>query len=495
MTGPGAESEPAETSGAAARATGASAAQMSPQASNRGYPGTAPSSARAWPRRSAMPSGVAAGHVAFLQPHAGNRAVARLVTSRRMLQRDGKDTEVAPEGPWWQAKVSAVRSAVGRGDFVNYTASDETAGAYWIINPLNADDRAKIMTMLSADLLDALLDFDDQAIEAGVPNAVDIADKARVARAQRKAPARDPLKVVVRGTWVDDFKEVRYDMDYRIDEGGSPSEWMQVYYKDGTKIDLNWHDFEDVKLDVDQMKDALQNRYIGAGGRIFPKRKAANGRLGLTKQLCPRLWAAHQEITDIGAESTINLMLLSLPAIMFVLTIAAAPLGPEPEGATGGPKVTRRAVSRPGSVNFASQQQRAQQLASAAQQEGREVVANIGGAGARHEPQGAININNQAVARKDIPNLVQADGSRIGELFKPGTVDRVEGHNMAPGAIDWNKAAPGSMQALKPGGKVSYYYRGSNADAKVAETALKQSGFKDVKNVGDVWITATKPGG
>nr|WP_275263601.1 MULTISPECIES: DUF4157 domain-containing protein [unclassified Mycolicibacterium] len=147
----------------------------------------------------------------------------------------------------------------------------------------------------------------------------------------------------------------------------------------------------------------------------------------------------------------------------------------------------------PPAPTFSSQQQKAQELAAAATAKGDPVVVNIGGAGASHEPQGAINVNNQAVSRKNIPNLVQADGSRVGELFEAGTVARVEGHNMAPGVIDWNQAAPGLYRVLKPGGTIRYSYRGSNADAAVAEAALRQAGFQDIKNIADVLLTATRP--
>ena len=291
--------------------------------------------------------------------------------------------QVRAASDWWTAKSNEVHAAIGKGDFVGYPT-----GAYWIINPLNDGDRVKIMTSLSADHLDALIDNDEHAATAGVPNAVLIAEEARKARATRKDAQRDPLQVVVPGTWVDEFKEVLYDIDYRIDDGGSPSNWMRVVYKDGARLDLNWYDFEDVKLTSTEMTDALKDRYVGPADRIVPRRQAAaNGRLGLTRQLCPRLWAMHEEVTEIGAQSTIELMKLSLSAVMMVLTMPAMPVGPAPASAS--PRVTRRAVPRPG-PSFVSQQQRAQQLASSAAAEGKEVVVNIGGAGARHEPQGAV---------------------------------------------------------------------------------------------------------
>ena len=132
-------------------------------------------------------------------------------------------------------------------------------------------------------------------------------------------------------------------------------------------------------------------------------------------------------------------------------------------------------------------------LARAARERGDDVIVNIGGAGAPHEPPGAINVNNQAVPRKGIPNLVEADGSDIGKLFNPGSVDRVEGHNMAPGVINWKKAAPGAFRVLRPGGKFEYYWRGANPDARACAQALRAAGFRDVEVVSDVLVKATRP--
>jgi peptidoglycan hydrolase-like protein with peptidoglycan-binding domain len=155
----------------------------------------------------------------------------------------------------------------------------------------------------------------------------------------------DPMQVLVPGTWVDDFAEVVYDIDYRIDEGGSPSEWLQVYYHDGTKIDLNWHDFADVRLGATEMMEALRNRHPGPGGRIFPAKFPNAAGLGLSRQTCPRLWAAHEDADEIGAKSTMKLMLGSLDAVLFVLTVPAMPAGPPPESPSP-LKANRRAVAR-----------------------------------------------------------------------------------------------------------------------------------------------------
>jgi hypothetical protein len=120
-------------------------------------------------------------------------------------------------------------------------------------------------------------------------------------------------------------------------------------------------------------------------------------------------------------------------------------------------------------------------------------VANIGGAGAPHEPPRGINVNNQAVPRRGIPNHVEADGSDIGKLFDPASVDRVEGHNMPPGVIDWERAAPGAYRILRPGGRFEYYWRGANPDAQLCARALRAAGFRDVEVISDVLVKATRP--
>jgi hypothetical protein len=136
---------------------------------------------------------------------------------------------------------------------------------------------------------------------------------------------------------------------------------------------------------------------------------------------------------------------------------------------------------------------RARALARDARERGDEVVANIGGAGAPHEPPRGINVNNQAVPRRGIPNHVEADGSDIGKLFDPASVDRVEGHNMPPGVIDWERAAPGAYRILRPGGRFEYYWRGANPDAQLCARALRAAGFRDVEVISDVLVKATRP--
>ncbi|GAA1024972.1 hypothetical protein GCM10009565_33670 [Amycolatopsis albidoflavus] len=126
--------------------------------------------------------------------------------------------------------------------------------------------------------------------------------------------------------------------------------------------------------------------------------------------------------------------------------------------------------------------------------EGKEVVANLGGTGAAHEPPDGINVNLniKAVSRKDIPNHVEADGSDVGQLFEPGSLDAVEGYYMAPEAIDWNRAAPGAFRALRSGGSFKYSWRGASSDVEVCAKALEAAGFKNIET-DQATISARKP--
>ena len=109
------------------------------------------------------------GTVLRLQATAGNRATARWVSRQRMLQR---------EVGWWAEKAAGVRSAIRHErNFVGYPD-----GAFWIINPLNDEDRATIMKHLDRSDLDELIAHGDEAEAAGVPNAKDIVAKATRAR-------------------------------------------------------------------------------------------------------------------------------------------------------------------------------------------------------------------------------------------------------------------------------------------------------------------------
>ncbi|MCW5850773.1 MAG: hypothetical protein KIT87_11920 [Anaerolineae bacterium] len=64
-------------------------------------------------------------------------------------------------------------------------------GAFWIINPLNAQDRAKIMRFLARDHLDELIAHRGVAVAAGVPNANLIVGEATTVREGQGATAKE----------------------------------------------------------------------------------------------------------------------------------------------------------------------------------------------------------------------------------------------------------------------------------------------------------------
>lgn len=136
---------------------------------------------------------------------------------------------------------------------------------------------------------------------------------------------------------------------------------------------------------------------------------------------------------------------------------------------------------------------RARDLARQTRAQGKPVIANIGGAGASHEPPGAININNQAVGRRGIPNHVNADGSDIGQLFDAGSLDQVVGHHMPPSVINWQRAIPGIHNALRPGGTFRYDWRGATSEAAQVVRLLREAGFREVNNMSNAYVTAVRP--
>jgi hypothetical protein len=53
--------------------------------------------------------------------------------------------------------------------------------------------------------------------------------------------------------------------------------------------------------------------------------------------------------------------------------------------------------------------------------------------------------------------------------------------------------APGAFRVLRSGGRFEYYRRGANPDAQACAGALRAAGFRDVRVVSDVLVTATEP--
>jgi hypothetical protein len=127
--------------------------------------------------------------------------------------------------------------------------------------------------------------------------------------------------------------------------------------------------------------------------------------------------------------------------------------------------------------------------------EGKEVIVNIGGTGAPHEPRDAINLNPNDIPgteRKNIPNLIQAKGETIGSEFDPESVDRVVGNRLPPDTFDWDQVAQGAIKVMKPGATIDINVAYSPQDAMRLDAALRNAGFSRVETF-SVRVQAVKP--
>jgi hypothetical protein len=111
--------------------------------------------------------------------------------------------------------------------------------------------------------------------------------------------------------YVDNYKHVIYNPDYRLQEG-SPTNWMQVFYHDGTKIDVNVYSFDENASPRDT-RDHIANGSLGMGGRFFPR--------SLNQYTTPRLWGERQKAIEKATRFTNILMAQSLEALLPVLAI------------------------------------------------------------------------------------------------------------------------------------------------------------------------------
>jgi hypothetical protein len=118
------------------------------------------------------------------------------------------------------------------------------------------------------------------------------------------------------GRYVDRFDQVIYDLDYRS-QGGNLSKWLQCVYEDGTVIDINIDDIVGMTHTPEGFMDALRGASVGEGGRIFPTI--------MTQQTTPRLWEAKAAAIRRMEIFNFEFMTTALPAVLFVITIGAAP--------------------------------------------------------------------------------------------------------------------------------------------------------------------------
>lgn len=133
--------------------------------------------------------------------------------------------------------------------------------------------------------------------------------------------------------YVDAFSAAYYDLDYRA-EGGNLSTWLTVEYADGTLIDINIYDLVDETPDWSQVTNLMRAGYVGIGNRIFPAR--------MTPATVPRLWAARLAAIDVMEQSNYEFMLATLPAVIFLISLAGMPPLARPVPTRGASSVRSR---------------------------------------------------------------------------------------------------------------------------------------------------------
>jgi hypothetical protein len=138
------------------------------------------------------------------------------------------------------------------------------------------------------------------------------------------------------GQYVDAFESIVYNLDYRSERHGL-SKWLQVTYAGGVNVDINIDEISsETEPTAELIKDVIDQAYVGAGNRVFPKR--------LNRSTVPRLWSAKQSVLEIM--DTYNLLfLIAVFPTVYSLIVPPVSFGGRPARATVRP--LRRSVSRP----------------------------------------------------------------------------------------------------------------------------------------------------
>ncbi|MEK6697724.1 MAG: SpvB/TcaC N-terminal domain-containing protein [Nitrospirota bacterium] len=121
--------------------------------------------------------------------------------------------------------------------------------------------------------------------------------------------------------YVDAFESVHYDLDYRA-TGGNLSTWLQVRYRDGTTIDISTYDIHEDRPGASTMIGQMSRAHLGEGGRIFPEQ--------MNSSTTPRLAAARRAAIETMEEHNYEFMVAAMPAVLFIIFQAAAPIAAAP---------------------------------------------------------------------------------------------------------------------------------------------------------------------
>ncbi len=145
------------------------------------------------------------------------------------------------------------------------------------------------------------------------------------------------------------------------------------------------------------------------------------------------------------------------------------------------------------------ERQAAKRLIAQLRQEGKEIIVNVGGEGAKHEVRRwphAINLNILTKARPtSIQNLVRGRGEDIAKFFEAGSVDKIVASKI-PTSVDPARLAKGGIAVLRSGGTMEINIFGSAVDdwGKVFIESLVKQGVRpnNIRKVGDVLFLVTK---
>jgi hypothetical protein len=114
---------------------------------------------------------------------------------------------------------------------------------------------------------------------------------------------------------------------------------------------------------------------------------------------------------------------------------------------------------------------------------------NVGGTGTALEGVGpSTNLNplkpGSGGATIDIPNLIKAGFEEIGEIFEPGSVQRLVSRRLRFGDVNWQQAVSGTKRVMAPGGQLELnVWTSGPAEVETLINSFRGAGFDNVRNM------------
>jgi hypothetical protein len=283
---------------------------------------------------------------------------------------------------------------------------------------------------------------------------------------QQRAPAvqtqHAPEAHGVDDRYVDSFTEISYDPNYHP----APrrlSTLLQARYKDGTEIDINLENIKPEPVSGEETRELLAQSHIGAGGRVFPKR--------MDSATTPRLWAARKSAVEAMEVYNYQFMATAMPAVFFIILVAAQPPIIEPMPITR-PAVTRRTVTREAEHAAEEGTPAVSRQANAAEAVGNTRVQRVVSHFEKEVVETGRKIKVKDVGSSDID--VVLTGKRFCEVGGPS-----KGFNLS----DWGKQLKTIKAYADQEGGTAYFYYDKDTPAQVIELAMKWLGKNNVKPI------------